>query len=176
MKNTGLIILGMLLVITSVAYSQKPDLQGDLKELFKGPSVASKHEGWLSTMKKWRTEEKKSLNYNDSEYLKQGEHQVNKCFIYAQMMVEDRYFYDPILRKYTVNRYLDDAQKRYGGLDAVLIWPTYPNIGIDNRNQFDLLADMPGGLQGVKQMVRDFKKRGVRVFFPIMIWDKGTRQ
>ncbi|NWJ52459.1 MAG: SUMF1/EgtB/PvdO family nonheme iron enzyme [Bacteroidetes bacterium] len=90
-------------------------------------------------------------------------------------MIEDRYFYDPILQKYTVNRFLDDVQKRYGGLDAVLIWPTYPNIGIDNRNQFDLLSDMPGGEVGIKQMVQDFKNRGVKVFFPIMIWDKGTR-
>jgi formylglycine-generating enzyme required for sulfatase activity len=175
MKNVSLIILGMLLGITSVVYSQKPDFQGDLKELFKGPSSASNYESWLSTMKKWRTDERKSLNYKDSEYLKQGEQRANKCFIYAQMMVEDRYFYDPILRKYTVNRYLDDVQKRYGGLDAVLIWPTYPNIGIDNRNQFDLFADMPGGEVGIKQMVQDFKKRGVKVFFPIMIWDKGTR-
>lgn len=175
MKNVSLIVLGMLLGITSVAYSQKPDFQGDLKELFKGPSVVSNDGSWLSTMKKWRIDERKFLNYKDSEYLKYGAHQRNKCFIYAQMMVEDRYFYDPILRKYTVNRFLDDVQKRYGGLDAVLIWPTYPNIGIDNRNQFDLLADMPRGEAGIKQMVQDFKKRGVKVFFPIMIWDKGTR-
>jgi len=60
-------------------------------------------------------------------------------------------------------------------LDAVLIWPTYPNIGIDNRNEFDMVNDMPGGIKGVRQMVADFKRRGVRVFFPIMIWDNGTR-
>ncbi|MBS1604671.1 MAG: SUMF1/EgtB/PvdO family nonheme iron enzyme [Bacteroidetes bacterium] len=90
-------------------------------------------------------------------------------------MAEDRCLYDPSARTYTVDRYLDDLRSRYGGLDAVLIWPTYPNIGIDDRNQLDLVADMPGGLEGVRQMVTDFRKRGVRVFFPIMIWDKGTR-
>ena len=33
------------------------------------------------------------------------------------MMVEDRYFYDPVAGKYTVDRYLDDLDKRYGGID-----------------------------------------------------------
>ena len=57
----------------------------------------------------------------------------------------------------------------------MLIWPVYPNIGIDNRNQHDLLRDMPGGLPGVRQMVADFHRRGVRVLFPVMPWDTGTR-
>jgi hypothetical protein len=40
----------------------------------------------------------------------------------AQMMLEDRYFYDLVAGSYTVDRYLDDLEKRYGGIDAVLIW------------------------------------------------------
>ena len=91
------------------------------------------------------------------------------------MMVQDRYFYDPVAHKYTVDRYLDDLEKRYGGIDAVLIWPTYPNVGIDDRNQHDMIRFMPGGLTGVRQMVGDFHKRGVRVLFPMMMWDQGTR-
>jgi formylglycine-generating enzyme required for sulfatase activity len=90
------------------------------------------------------------------------------------MMVEDRYFYDPRAGRYTVDRYLDDLQKRYGGIDAVLIWPTYPNMGIDNRNQHDMIRSMPGGIAGVRGMVSDFHRRGVRVFFPMMMWDQGT--
>src|SRR5437762_9228530 len=91
------------------------------------------------------------------------------------MMVQDRYFYDPVARKYTVDHYLDDLQTRFGGIDAVLIWPTYPNMGIDNRNQLDIIASMPGGLAGVKQIVADFHRHGVRVLFPMMMWDQGTR-
>ena len=47
--------------------------------------------------------------------------------------------------------------------DAVLVWPTYPNMGIDDRNQLDLIRSMPGGIPGVRQMVADFHRRGVRV-------------
>ena len=34
---------------------------------------------------------------------------------------------------------------------------------------------MPGGLPGLRQMVADFHRRGVRVLFPVMPWDVGTR-
>jgi len=76
---------------------------------------------------------------------------------------------------YTVDRYLDDLTKRYGGIDAVLIWATYPNMGIDDRNQLDMVRSMPGGVEGVRKMVADFHRRGVHVLFPMMMWDQGTR-
>ena len=91
---------------------------------------------------------------------------TQSSFIQPQMMVHDRYFYDPVAGKYTVDRYLDDLDKRYGGIDAVLIWATYPNMGIDDRNQLDMVRSMPGGVEGVRQMVADFHRRGVRVLFP----------
>jgi len=40
-----------------------------------------------------------------------------------------RYFYDPAKGSYTIGRYLDDVDKRYGGIDSVLVWHTYSNIG-----------------------------------------------
>ena len=99
---------------------------------------------------------------------------TQSSFIQPQMMVHDRYFYDPVAGKYTVDRYLDDLEKRYGGIDAVLVWATYPNMGVDDRNQLEMVESMPGGVDGVRQMVADFHRRGVRVLFPMMMWDQGT--
>ena len=45
-----------------------------------------------------------------------------------------RYLYDG---SWTVERYLSDLERRYGGIDSVLIWPTYPNLGIDERRRVD---------------------------------------
>jgi hypothetical protein len=84
---------------------------------------------------------------------------TQSSFIQPQMMVQDRYLYDPVSGKYTVDRYLDDLEKRYGGIDAVLVWSTYPNMGIDDRNQHDMVRSMPGGVAGVQQMVADFHRR-----------------
>lgn len=165
-----------VLLLPALAFAQRPVIQGNWKELLAGPENKTAYKEWNTAMLNWRTRIKDSLNYKGGNYHRGNLRWTGSNYIQTQMMVEDRYFYDPVIGKYTVGRYLADLKKRYGGIDAVLIWPTYPNIGNDNRNQFDMLADMPGGIQGVRKMVRDFKNRGVRVFFPIMPWDNGTRK
>ena len=139
----------------------------------KDPAQAFKT--WIDDVRHWRRERLIRMGYNGSEYERPELKWTQSSFIQPQMMIEERYFYDPVAGKYTVDRYLDDLEKRYGGIDSVLIWHTYPNIGIDNRNQYDLLHDMPGGVEGLKQMINDFHRRGVRVLFPVMLWDQGTR-
>lgn len=133
------------------------------------------HEAWLKDVTHWRAERKIRIGYDGSRYDIPALQWTQNSYIQPQMMVEDRYFYDSVAGKYTVDRYLDDLTTRYGGIDAVLIWPTYPNIGVDDRNQLDMIRSMPGGVPGVKQMVSDFHRRGVRVLFPMMMWDQGTR-
>jgi gamma-glutamyl hercynylcysteine S-oxide synthase len=149
----------------------KPAWQGEYV-----PCTAETHEMWLKDIEHWRQERsiRTGLTLDDWRYHEPALKWAQSSFIQPQMMVEDRYFYDPVSGKYTVDRYLDDLNKRYGGIDAVLVWPTYPNLGIDDRNQLDMLASMPGGIVGVKQMVADFHRRGVRVLFPMMMWDQGT--
>ena len=134
------------------------------------------HQAWLADVRHWREERRIRIGYDGSRYELPGLLWTQSSFIQPQMMVQDRYFYDPVAHRYTVDRYLDDLDKRYGGIDAVLIWPTYPNIGIDTRNQHDMIRCMPGGVAGVRQMVADFHRRGVRVLFPMMMWDQGTRE
>jgi iron(II)-dependent oxidoreductase len=140
------------------------------------PCSDEQHEAWLRDVTHWRSERLLRVGYSDEFYTMPALLWTQSSFIQPQMMVEDRYIYDPVSRKYTVDRYLDDLVKRYGGIDAVLVWPTYPNLGIDNRNQLDMVQAMPGGLDGVRQMVADFHRRGVRVLFPMMMWDQGTRE
>ena len=139
----------------------------------KDPGQAFK--AWIEDVRHWRRERLIRMGYDGSEYERPELKWTQASFIQPQVMIEERYFYDPVAGKYTVDRYLDDLEKRYGGIDSVLLWHTYPNIGIDNRNQYDLLHDMPGGVEGLKQMINDFRRRGVRVLFPVMLWDQGTR-
>jgi formylglycine-generating enzyme required for sulfatase activity len=136
----------------------------------------SEHESWLADIKHWRTERRIRIGYDDSRYDLPALKWTQSSYFQPQMMVHDRYLYDPVANHYTVDRYIDDLEKRYGGVDAVLIWATYPNMGIDNRNQHDMVRSMPGGVAGVKQMIADFHRRGVRVLFPMMMWDQGTRE
>ena len=133
------------------------------------------HREWLQDIEHWRMERRIRIGYDGARYDLPALKWTQSSFIQSQMMVHDRYLYDPILHKYTVDKYFDDLKNRYGGIDAVMVWPTYPNMGIDDRNQHDMLRSMPGGVEGVGQMVADFHHRGVRVLFPMMMWDQGTR-
>ncbi|HVU45852.1 MAG TPA: SUMF1/EgtB/PvdO family nonheme iron enzyme [Terracidiphilus sp.] len=132
------------------------------------------HERWLADIQHWRAERRIRTAFDPARYELPALRWTQSSFIQPQMMVQDRYFYDPVAGKYTVDRYLDDLEKRYGGIDAVLVWSTYPNMGIDDRNQLEMVESMPGGIEGVRQMVADFHRRGVRVLFPMMMWDEGT--
>lgn len=137
--------------------------------------TAEDHEKWLADVTHWRMERWIRIGYDGSRYDMPALKWAQSSFMQPQMMVQERYFYDPVAHRYTVDRYVDDTIKRYGGIDSVLIWPTYPNMGIDNRNQHDMMRCMPGGISGVRQMIADFHRRGVRVLFPMMMWDQGTR-
>lgn len=139
------------------------------------PCDPASHKDFLDAIAHWRMERRIYVGYDGARYGASGQQWTQSAFLQPLMMVEDRFLYDPAAGKYTVDRYLDDLVKRYGGIDQVIVWPTYPNLGIDNRNQLDMIAAMPGGLAGVNAMVADFHRRGVKVLFPINMWDQGTR-
>ena len=162
-----------LTVAAALAQDTRYPPQG---QQFPGPPTKADTAEWLREMQRYREERLVRAGLNGKLYGRPELAWAQSSFIQPQVMVEDRYLYDPASRRYTVDRFLADLDNRYGGVDSVLLWPVYPNIGIDNRNQFDLLRDMPGGLDGVRQMVADFHRHGVRVLFPTMPWDMGTRK
>jgi formylglycine-generating enzyme required for sulfatase activity len=140
-----------------------------------GPSSPSDFPAWLADLKHWRSERLVRMGYDDANYKRPELQWTQHNFVCVQMMVEERDFFDRERGIYTVDRYLDGLDKEFGGIDSVLIWDTYPNLGVDNRNQFDRLRDLPGGVPAVKRMVADFHRRGVKVLFPETPWDMGTR-
>jgi gamma-glutamyl hercynylcysteine S-oxide synthase len=140
-----------------------------------GTCSPEEYAAWLADVSHWRSERRARIGFDPSQYDRPEFRWAQSSFIQPQMMVHDRYFYDPATRSYTVDKYLKDVNTRYGGIDSVLVWHTYSNIGIDDRNQFDMFNDLPGGTEGVRKMVEDFHRSGVRVLFPVMMWDQGTR-
>ncbi|MGH9617357.1 MAG: hypothetical protein ACRD28_11500 [Acidobacteriaceae bacterium] len=140
-----------------------------------GPTTPDNFHAWLADIQHWRSEQLVRMGYDDTNYTRPELKWTQRNFVCVQMMVEERDFYDRKTGTYQVNRYLDKLKDEFGGVDSVLIWDTYPNLGVDNRNQFDRLRDLPGDIAGVKQMVTDFHRRGVYVLFPETPWDMGTK-
>ncbi len=141
-----------------------------------GPEDASALAPWLSDLRHWRNERRIRAGYDDTDYSRPELSWTESAFVEHLLMIHDRSFYDPEARRYQIDRLLDDLDGRFGGIDAVLLWHSYPNLGIDDRNQYDLIRDMPGGVAGVRAAVEAFHRRGVRVLFPINLWDQGTRE
>ena len=190
--NGSAVALGLLLIASPCAaqdtqYSTFPWFKQNMvvgprcftyPEPWEGPfssCTETDHKAWLADVTRWRVERRIRIELDTSRYEKPELAWTQRAFMQAQAMMEDRYLYDPVAGRYTVDRYLDDLIERFGGIDAVLLWPDYPNLGIDARNQIDMINALPGGIPGVKAMIADFHRRGVKVLFPMMMWDQGTR-
>ena len=174
MKTRSAWLSLVCVMLASLTRGQTPVVVKTDREVLLGPQSEDEAGAWLAAMRHWREDRLGQMHYSGAQYDRPELKWTQRSFIQPQMMVEDRYLYDPVACKYTVDRYVDDVEKRYGGIDSVLVWAVYCNIGIDWRNQHDMVRAMPGGLPGVRQMVADFHRRGVKVLFPVMPWDVGT--
>lgn len=84
--------------------------------------------------------------------------------------------YDPESNQFRLNKFLDEGKLNFGGYDYMLLWHDYPRVGLDDRDQFDIYEDLPGGLSGLKKMVEQAHARGVQVFIPYKPWDIMKRR
>lgn len=146
------------------------DCWNEIPRTFDAPGNV-KHDVWLASLMEWRKHHLK--NHTGEVYHEGSLVWTRTSFVQPQIHAYDRYLFDGA---WTVDRYLDDLKQRYGGIDSVLIWPTYTNIGIDDRNQFDYFRALPGGLSRLAETTREFHQRGVRVLWGYNPWDQATRQ
>lgn len=132
-----------------------------------GPSSPAETAAWLANMTALRVAQKAQWAYNSSIY-DTGLFWTERMFIAPQSHIYDRFLYDSDAAEWTVDRFLDDLESRYGAIDGVLLWGTYPNMGVDERNQFQIsFLDVPGGLAAWRDIiVPAFHARGVRVGVP----------
>jgi len=145
-------------------------------EQIPGPDGTKPVSEWLAAMKGWQTAARGDW-FTGAAYKDPQLKWTQTAYIQPQMHPYDRFFFDPTIGSdgdYTVQKWLDDVDVRYGGVDAILMWPTYTNIGIDDRSQYDLFEAMPGGIAGVRKAVDQLHAAGVKVLIPYNPWDAGT--
>ncbi|MCX6867857.1 MAG: SUMF1/EgtB/PvdO family nonheme iron enzyme, partial [Verrucomicrobia bacterium] len=124
----------------------------------------------------WREEARTRLNYSDALYQRPEFAWSTANYSCCFLMTCDETFYDRKTGRYTVDAFLDHGRQEFGGYDSVVLWHAYPRIGLDERNQFDFYRDLPGGLSGVRGVVEQFHRRGVRAYIDYNPWDTGTRR
>ncbi len=63
------------------------------------PCPAGAHDAWLKDIEHWRTERRIRIGYDGSRYSLPALEWTQSSFIQPQMMVQDRYLYDPVAGK-----------------------------------------------------------------------------
>lgn len=101
---------------------------------------------------------------------------VSHCFTAHKILLWDERILDRNSGKWLVEGYVDAFEARFGCLDCVILWHAYPNLGFDQRNQFDFWRSMPGGLVGLADAIVRLHARGSRVLLAYNPWDVATRR
>jgi hypothetical protein len=53
---------------------------------------------------------------------------------------------------YNIKQCLKKCEESYGEKDIVLLWPTYPQLGWDNCDQYSFYRDLPCGSAKLRQL------------------------
>jgi len=104
-------------------------------------------------------------------YKRPGYKKFRKDFLAYFSFAYNHMIYDPWENRFTPERFLNKAKREFGGIDQYWFWHSYPRVGVDPRDQFDLYYDLPGGIKGFKNFVATFHSMGTHVFLPYNPWD-----
>jgi hypothetical protein len=108
----ALVAVAVIAASTPSLVAQDPNVRVNAS-LIEGPAEPPDFTKWIGDMKRWRHEQLVRIGYSGAEYDRPELKWTQSSFMQPQMMIEDRYFYDPVSRRCTVDRYLDDLEKRY---------------------------------------------------------------
>ncbi len=147
-----------------------------MENLIPAPSDPSAWPSWRAELHAWRDAAQADLCHDTERFRQPAFAWVNDCIVTHKILLWDERFYDREAHAYRVDAYVDGFEARFGKLDGVILWHAYPNLGFDQRNQFDFYRRMPGGLKGLRAAVDRFHARGIRVLLDFNPWDKATRR
>jgi len=101
---------------------------------------------------------------------------IRNSYLIILQMAWDREFYDRTTGRYTFPDLLRKGNELFGNIDVYGIWPTWPRLGLDQRNQWDLYRDLPGGTTQLRSFARLARQNNTRFFISYNPWDNSTRK
>ena len=100
---------------------------------------------------------------------------IKDSYLIILQMAWDREFFDRLTGKYTYPEVLKNGIDLFGNIDVYGIWTTWPRLGLDQRNQWDLYRDLPGGTGQLRNIAKMLRMSGTRFFIAYNPWDNSTR-
>jgi len=101
---------------------------------------------------------------------------MRNTYIMLLQFAWDKKYYDYAQKRYTWYDNFHEYDSLTGGIDIYTLWPTWPRLGLDQRNQWDMYRDLPGGLAELRNQVDFTHKAGKKYFISFNPWDEGTRK
>lgn len=115
-------------------------------------------------------------NFDNSLYERSDLAWIRDSYLIVLQMAWDREFFDASTGKYTFPALLKQDMEQFGFIDVYGLWPTWPRLGLDQRNQWDLYRSLPGGLQQIRNFSRLASQNKTRFFIAYNPWDNSTRK
>ncbi|MCK9412978.1 MAG: formylglycine-generating enzyme family protein [Prolixibacteraceae bacterium] len=100
---------------------------------------------------------------------------IRHAYVSHLIMAWNGIFYDDVDQKFHLDDFVKRGKMLYGGDDFIGIWPTWPTLGVDKRNQWDLFRDLPGGNAQLQKEAEKLNRLGSRLFICYNPWDESTR-
>lgn len=114
-------------------------------------------------------------DFNDELYKRPDLQWIKKAYVMHLMMAWDKNYYDNKTGQFNWQKFQQRGKEWYGGDDVICVWPTWPSLGLDQRNQFDLYRDLPGGLPALRTQADSLRLNGTKFFIAYNPWDESTR-
>ena len=108
-------------------------------------------------------------NFNNKLYERDDLKYIRQSYTMHLMMAWEKNYYSD--SSYYFKDFLQNKQKLYGGDDIFTIWPTWPVLGLDQRTQWDLMGDLPGGISKQKELASLAHTMGTKYFISYNPWD-----
>ena len=138
----------------------------DGAKILAAPDDPADWPAWRARLAEWRDEARARTAYDGAAYEVPGSPGPRAASPCALVWLWDDLLYDHEAGRFTPDRLLDEAEREFGGWDALVLWHAYPVIGIDERNQFDFYRDVPG-IRELVSTIQASRREGVRRLQPV---------
>jgi formylglycine-generating enzyme required for sulfatase activity len=143
-------------------------------QLIEAPTSSDKWNAWRLELKAWKDSTLNILKYNGENYHKKEYKWASSAYATYFLMANDKNLYDKN-GHYDIKNCLKKYEENYGGVDVVVLWPTYPQLGFDNRTQYSFYRNLPDGVLGLKKLCNELHQMGKKLMIAYNPWDNSAR-
>lgn len=134
--------------------------------------------GWHTALKKCFQEKMlyEVNNFDNSLYRRNDLSWIRNSYTMHLMMAWNKDYYSLADSSYHLPAFLSRMKTLYGGDDVFAIWPTWPGLGMDQRSQWKLMEDLPGGLPQQKKLSAYCHDHQTKYFISYNPWDDASEK